>query len=80
MYCFWGTGHDDYAPCKKLSYVDIRLQCALLEPLSINNAEIPIKATRLMRNMNCIPETQCNMFDKNSNYYASCERKITSRI
>lgn len=54
LYCYYGEGSDDFAPCKKLEYTDMKLQCALLEPFSINKAEINMKESRLMRSMNCI--------------------------
>ena len=73
IYCYYGSEPDEYEYCEKLTYDDMKLQCALLEPFSINNSNISMKESRLMRTLNCIPEKDCNKYDKNNNYYASCK-------
>jgi len=58
----------------------MKLQCGLLEPFTVNKSEISMSESRLMRSMNCIAQTNCNKYDKNKNYYASCEEAITARM
>ena len=38
MYCYYGSGPDEYEFCNKLTYDDMKLQCALLEPFTINQS------------------------------------------
>lgn len=50
IYCYYGTGTDDFEACRPLVEDDFKVKCALIEPFIINSASIPIKHMKTLRN------------------------------
>ena len=83
MYCYIRDTRDevnDIGYCEPLVADDLRLKCALVEPLTVNSAEISDVYNRNLRTMNCMGEKHCNKYDPLGNYFTSCDDKVTERI